>query len=714
MKRFEHDSMKDVLSNIQVGINDLISKSNSNATSLYNTLYRSSTDVQAVKKKVAVLGDMMTDLNVISGKTKTVVNLQDLDVVSSSGVVVKEGEITLDKIKGVLVEPAIETSLIISDKPYTITDETGRSKTLEEVFKYNSPSIFKVANVNYDYTFVLSFSKINKVNCLTLDLSSIASSYPLIESIKVLSKDGITMLPVKILNNNSYNYSLDENRVLGNKYEIDIETVDTREIRVQLSSKTDSNLKISSIRPYFNTYEKEGTIIFGPIISDTPILKLGLSCVESSDNAFLEVSTDMETWIDVVDSFRVSTDSVRKVVAFNTINEASFKSTEEIKRLFVRVTLLSKQIENLLTETNSYDNYREDGTVSIQPTTDEAQNRFSAFRVMTDDLYYGGHTYNTGLEIGKKVRTNLETIMLNGETKVKGFDDTAFSIGLTDNMYNNVDIKLKHLRLPAKSDIDASTFDSVGSTLYDINVVPIEDTINVLSKTDICFKLTQKEDNYKLVLNKSKRYLDLPVSSNFISDSSTLLVQVPFEDVILMDSLGGVVHQYKKEELLKITKNEEEVFFISLINILYEPTSITGYSYNSLYPLVMNTPNEFGLENGRLVLGKGAIVKVKGNRVIKTKVKNSLEISYQNGNIWKRLDPLYTYHHEQIDTRPVETTVIKLDHRSLQKGSLKIYEYNAYETIGNEDNNYIAVANAYMKDNSYITEEINSDTYIKE
>lgn len=691
MKQFEEISMETSLLNIERDMNDLIIRSNTATSGLYNTLYRSTTDLQTIKKKVAVLGDMLTDLNVISGKTKTLVDLTDLDVVSNNGIAIENGKITLAKTKEQRIEPSVKLSTILSDKPYTISEQTGRAKTIEDVFKYNTPSTLTVPSVGFDFTYILNYSKPSKINQIVIQLPSNPTSYPIIENILTLSKDGTSEIPVKILNNNSYVYSLDENRTKGNIYVIDIETIDTSTLKFSIVSKTESEFQVLSIKTNFNTYKLNGEVIFGPLVTEDPILKVGLTCEESSDNVLLQVSTDMDAWVDITDSKRISVDNVRKIIAFNTINESSFKTDEDVKRIYIKVSLVSEPLDTILTGLESYDSYREDGVVSnTLANSDLAElNRFSAFRISSDDLYYGDHTYSTGLEVGKKLRSKINTVMINGETMVLGFDQTSFSIGSTNSTYNNIDIKMNYLRLPASYDIDASEFDSVGSTLYDINLVPLDETLNVLTRNDLCYKLLSKEDTYKFIATDSKRYIELDINSNFITDSSTAILQVPNEDIKLVDSLGNLIHEFKKDSHLQLSNNlDETVYFISLLNILYEPPVIEGFVTNDLFPLKANDSNEFGLEDGKLILGKGSIVSVKGYKIIKTKINTKLEISYQNGNTWERLDTLYSYYNEQIDSKNKETNIIKLDHRSIEKGSLKIYEYNEYESIGNEDNEY--------------------------
>lgn len=714
MIQFEDESMEMTLLKVGGDITEVIKGTNSQATSLYNTLYSVTDKVQTIKKKVAVLGDMITDLSIINGRTKTNVELAELDIVSQKGVVIdKEGVIGLGKIREQLVEYSIKTSGILSNKPIVITDMTGRSRTVEDLFKYKTRTKVSVSNIGYNLNVNLKYSKVSKVNQIVIELPSDTTSYPLLSDIKITAPNGLSLIPIKILENNSYNFSLDENRMIGNVYKIDIEPVDTRELQFSLSSKTESFVELVSITTNYATHELNGEIILGPLVSDTPILKVGVSSTESSDNVLIQVSTDQEQWTDLVDSYRLSVDSVRKIVAFNTINESSFKTDTEITSLYIKLIFSAKPVESIATSL-AYDSYREDGVISDNTLSLTEDNRVSAFRVKSDDFSYGLNTYITGTEITKGLRDTIDNIRVNGNLKVAGFNDTDYSLGYNTSNQSNVNVELKHLRLPATTDIDASSFDSVGSELYDINLIPIEGDINIKSSEDICAKLSNKEDDYRLISSITRKFIDYKVTSNFIRSASNALIQVPKEDIELVDSLGVVLRVFKEEDLLKIEEDEETIYFVSLIGILYRLPEVTNYMPNLLYPFKALAENEYSLEDGKIILGKGTIINIIGNKIVKTKVSKKLDISYQNGNTWERLDRLYTYHNTQIDTRPKETTVIKLDHRSIERGSLTIYEYNSYDTVGTEDSVFINVANNYLNNSQYLTEEQGTNVYIEE
>lgn len=710
MKQFEARDLKDKLENIGNSTNALIEESNTNTTRLYNLLSNTTKSVSTITKKIAVLGDMITDLSIINGKSKSRISLSDLDIYSQKGIELKDGTVYLAKTNETLMEYSLN-STILSTKPYIIRGLDGKTKTIEDFYKYKTETILEVTSVGYDFNFVLDFQKLTKINQIKINLPLTAKSYPTINNITTVN-NGVE-IPVKILNNNSFVYSFDDNRVIGNEYIIDIEPIDTKELRFNLFSKVDTSVTILSISTSYNKYVESGSIIFGPIVSETPILKIGVNSTESSDNVGIQISTDLEQWIDIVDSFKVSLDKVRKVVAYNTINELSFKTTEPVNSIYLRLNLNAVPID--VVSTNSeYESYREDLVVSDSIFSKAESNRISAFKIKNNDLVYGENTYKTNLDISEDIRSNSESITINGFRKILGFVSSPYCIGVNDNSFMNVDVKFKSKRLPASIDIDATKFDSVSSQLYDINVIPINGTINTLTENNIVVKLTNKEDDYKLIVKSTKEFINIKINSSYIESGCEALYEVPYDDILLKDSLGNTLIEISKENLLKIETNDTANYFVSLIGVLYTLPTVGGYTPNLLYPLRNLDETEYSVINGKIILGKGSIENISGYQVIKTKINKKLSVSYQNGNTWERIDPLYTYYNEQIDKRGIETSVIKLDHRSIEKGSLNIFEYNAYESVGSDSTGYIAVSNQYLKDKTYIASEKNPDQYLEE
>lgn len=713
MRQYDKDELETILRRSEGDIADVIKRSNSVNTDLYNTINQASERSQQIRNKIAILGDMITDLSVINSSTKNTIYLKDLDVYSSRNITLQDNKIVLSKTSETLVEYDVKLSTINSVKPYEVLDINGNTKTLDDLFKYKSSSRIRASSMGYSFDFILKFPKLSKINQLVIQLPINTNEYPSIQNIEALYGTN-TYTKVRITTNNSNVYSLDENRLIGNKYVIDIETIETNELKFTLFSKVSQELIIDSIESFYSEFEHSGEIVFGPVVTDTPILKLGLSSTSFSDGVSLEVSTNTIDWVRIDDSYKLDTTTMRKVVAFNTINELSFKTDEDVTNIYIRVVLESSEIKTV-NSLIAYDSYREDDSVvspyfpSIEP------NKLSAFKVKTNDLTYGYNTYRVGVELTDSIKTNIDKITMNGSVKVIGFNDTLYSIGKNTNSYQNTDIKLKPLRVEASSSIDASKFDSVTSELFDVTLIPLKGDINVLQTRDLILKLIGKEDKYKLVARVSKKSIEINITSSFSLNSSNTIFEVPDEDILLVSSLGEVIREYKKEDhyIIYDESSDTTINFISLAESVYQPPTIKDYTFNPLYPIQALSKDEFSISDGYVILGSGSIVSYDGYKVYKTKINKSLNVSYQNGNTWERLDPLYTYQHRQIDHSVKEKNIIKLDHISIEKGSLKIYEYTDYDKIEVESNIYISLENNNRKPSTeYIKAEDN--VYIEE
>lgn len=713
MRQYDTEDLEKVIRDSEGEIADVIKRSNSANTDLYNTIVKVSDSTQQIRNKIAILGDMITDLSVINASTKNSIFLKDLDVYSSKNIEFKDNKITLSKTNEVLVEFDSKTSVITSGKPYEVLDLNNNTKTLESLFKYKSSSKIRASSMGYSYNFILKLPKLNKINQIVIQLPINSTEYPSIQNIEALYGTN-TYTKINIANNNSTVFSLDENRLIGNKYIIDIDTVETTELKFTLFSKVSQELLIDYVELYYSEFEAEGEIVFGPIVTDTPILKLGLTSTSFSDGVSLQVSTNAIDWIDTNDSFKLTTDTMRKVVAFNTINDLSFKTEEEVNRVYIKVSLIAKDLETV-TSLVAYDSYREDDAISSPYISTVENNRLSAFRVRTNDLVYGSNTYRLGIELTDGLRSQIDTITMNGDVKVFGFRDTLYSIGKTNNSYQNTDVRLKPLRIESSSNIDASEFDSVGSELFDIITIPFTGDVNTLHTNGFILKLVGKEDTYKLVAATSKQTINVDVTSGFSINSSNTIFQVPDEDILLVSSIGEVVKEYKKEDhyIIPDESTGTVINFISLAESIYQPPLIDGFTFNPLYPIQALSKDEFGISDGFIILGSGSIVHYNGFKMSKTLVNKVLNISYQNGNTWERIDPLYTYHHQQIDHSIREKSIIKLDHISIEKGSLQIFEYTDYDKVEVESNVFISLENNNRKPSTeYIESEEN--TYIEE
>ena len=533
MKQYEIDQLDLACSRLQTEVNSIIDVTNIAITESYNTIMNSADKINRIKDKVAVLGDMLTDLKIINGTTGLNTNFTDLDIYSTQGVIIDDDVITLDKTKETIVEFDNRSSILFSTKPLSLLSTSGKEKTIEEVLKYRDLTKLSVNSINISVNFTLKYSRISKINQIVIHLPINTTVYPSISELKYLSSTTNNYMPINFQDTTSNIIDIDEERKIGNVYTFDIDPIDTKEITFTLNTKESSYIDILGIETKYVERALSGEIILGPVVTDDPILKVGVSSEYSTDNVEIEISHNFLNWFPMTDTDRINLDNNRKILAYNTVNQDSFKTESDVNTMYIKLKLNSEILDN--DTISPYEGYREDGSITIDLKQLDST-RVSALRIERDDFYYGDNTYSNVADITLKMKKDLEKLSVGGNLLVRGFDETPYSYGIKPVAISGVEVKLRHKRLHAEIGIDASTFDSVGGLLLDIVVVPITGDINVNSGTDICFPLKLKEDTYRLVSQNTKRYIEYDISSSFLNTAQSTIIQVPYEDIIVSDS----------------------------------------------------------------------------------------------------------------------------------------------------------------------------------
>lgn len=227
------------------------------------------------------------------------------------------------------------------------------------------------------------------------------------------------------------------------------------------------------------------------------------------------------------------------------------------------------------------------------------------------------------------------------------------------------------------------------------------------------------EDIYTIMCEESKKSLQLDLTTPFVMNSVATIINVPYENISIKNSIGKVVAEIKKEDLLTITETNEQsekihYYFLNLVDILFDPIEVKGYTYSKLYPLKELERNEYGLYKGKIITGKDVLVKIKGIELIKTEIDVVKVVNYTNGNYLKRTDENFTYYSEQIIGDEDLKNIVKLHNTSIEKGSLIIEEHyengEDYTSTPTSKLRYINVNTT--EDPAYL--EVDIDTYLQE
>lgn len=710
---------------IQQLFDDSTKTVNSLATDMYNTLGSINTQLSEVKDKVSILGDMLTDLRVLNGSAKNIIYLNYLNIVENQGIKINNNSFELDLVNKDLREIDTNLTSISSMSNYVLTDLNGKQAYLDTSLKTGSDLVIEFPTTSYTFNLNLRYQNLEQINTIVLSLGLLTESYPDILSIKYLDKDSV-LKDVIILNTNSKNYSLDENRVKNNDYVLNINPIVTNQIIIELSSRDYKSVILKKIETYYSTILDEGYILLGPIQTEDPILKLAIDSKTITKGITLEVSTDRDYWLNISNSSSISLTDANKVISINTINENSIKTDTDVYTLYFRIKIKSEILSNEDLNISVYNTYREDLVIGNDTLGLIETNKISAYRVRDSDFIYGKYIYSNTSNLSTFPLDRVEYIENNGVLKVLGLIDTKYSItnsNNSSNMIGSIGSELKLKRLPALATTDAREFDVANCKLYDIYPRYIEETINIKQKDNLCLMLKTSqvaEDMYTIIGKQSKKSIKLDLTTPFTFNSISTIVNVFYEDIIIKNSIGEILAEVKKEDLLTIIEEEKGIvepvtyYFLNLVDILFNPIQIEGYTYSKLYPLKELEETEYALLNGKIVTGKDVIIRIKGYELLKDNVEINRIVNYYNGNYIKRFDENFTYHHQQIESNSFLKSIIKLDNVSIERGSLYLEEYisgsEQYESVESTNLKYLNVNTE--SDPKYL--ETETDQYLQE
>lgn len=713
MRQSRLEEIKDFTNNIKYEYDTVTTDVNSNATSTFNTLDYISNDIDKVVKKVAVMGDMITDLRLLNGSAKNIAYLTSLPIIENKGLYITQDRVELAKTKSTLKEINASLSSISSNNTYRIYNEKDEATDLDSMLKTEEEIRISFATSNYEASLNLIYANYEQVNTIELELGLLTESYPIINSIQFVDSSN-NIKEIVILNTNSRSMDLGEERLKDNKYQINIGSIFTNQIIINFSSKDASSVIFKKVKTFYNDYLTEGFMILGPVHSNTPILKIAINSLKSSKGCSLEISTDQQYWIPLSLSNVLNINDKKKIASFNTINDLSFKTSDNIFSIYLKINLKTIEIEDSSLPT--YLTIRENNSITPSTLSLINKNQISAYKVKNSDMNYGSYQYSNNLNTSDMSLERLDYLQVNGLFKCIGLVPSPYSVSIKDTTLTNVGAELKKYRTKSSKIIDAVNYDIANSVLSDVYLRPLKEEINIQIKTNLCFSLNVKEDVYTIISQNKSLTLDL--TTPYLKSSIGALIAVPFSDILIKDSIGVTIKEILKEDLHSIKDKEETYYFLNLIGILYKEISIKNFKHSPLYPIQELNDFEYGLFDGKIKTLGDQILSVDGFELIETVVNHSKVISYQNGNYIKRLDENFTYFHEQIEQADIAQTIIKLDKVSIEKGSLQIFEYTDglgenYQNSTSDNVKYINIGSP-TEPNFIIQDENDLNIYLQE
>ena len=483
--------VKELYSDIASTFNIETEQTNKLATETYNLLTNVTQGVTTLKNKISVLGDMLTDLRVLNGSAKNIIPLTNLKVIENKGIKIKDSKFELDYITNELKEIDANLSSLTSVSTYKLYTIDGKESYLNDLIKTKTEIEVKFPNKNFTFDLNLRYQTQEQINTIVLQLGLLTEAYPDILSIKYVDHEN-NLKDIIILDTNTRNYSLNDNRVKDNLYIFNITPVVTDQIIIQLASRENDSVLLKGIETYYSNILSNGYIILGPISTEDPILKLAVDSSTITEGIRIEVSTDKDYWIELNNSSSIGLNGTKKILSINTIGSNSIKNDQDIYSMYVKISIQSSVLSNENLDVSVYNTLREDSTIGNDLLNTIENIRLSAYRVSSSDYSYGKYMYNNITNLATLPLDRIEYIQNNGISKVLGLVDTKYSITDTNNTSNvtgSIGAELKLKRMVANSTLDADTYDVANCKLYDIYPRKINEIVNTRQKDNLCLML---------------------------------------------------------------------------------------------------------------------------------------------------------------------------------------------------------------------------------
>ena len=644
--------------------NRVITNSNVLNSDLYTLLLKVREDTDPILKKISMISDMLLDIKVITGSSATNINLiKSGNIFNNKNASVLSNKIGLSKNQTKEISFQEDKSTLRSILPLSLVDtKTTQSTNLLNLFKYNKETKILFNRIGYSCTLVLTYAAREFLNAVELDFGD-SKALPNITNIRYLNQDNI---PVKTLFNGVESLDLNEKLIVDNKIELNFDTIFSNQIEIDFASNSQSFFTLENVQTYLNKYVETAEIVYGPITSKSPILKASVDSDAITDNVQISISTDLSSWIPMETTSSLNLSGNSKIVSFNTINELSFKTGEDVKTMYVRFTLVNKGTD--LEKSKSFKTVKETN-LSRNPLN-ILETKYTNYRLKNTPKNFGNSSTRSNTLLTEIDLATINKLTIDNKHMFLGLVNTDISTSTKNTSVSNVTYSDRYKKIDYK-DISATKLDVVSGEIFDIDVIKYEEVlIKSRVEKNVVFKLKEAEGFYRIVTKGASLLLDL--TTNFLDNSSSLTIIVPKEDIKIINEVDEVLYLIKKESLNTFEVDNTTYYYLNLVETLYEPFVIEGCTLNTLYPIVELETNEYAVEDGVLIINNVLENTASFYKTSAVKSDYSKHVSYLNGNFLKRETPEYTI----TSTTDVinSTNVIKLNNTFIKKGSITFKE----------------------------------------
>ncbi len=623
-------------------MNDGIENINATNNTMFDIVDKSLTYASSLTDSLKLLANQMQDIIVCNGYTAKRPNLfAGIEAETLNTVVDKESLSIRLRNKQVKRENIKSVNITVNGKNIDFNEgdlllDNGKGVSIE--------SVDLRAYIAVDI--ILKNEAI--ISEIDLTLSDLGLKLPKITRIIATTSSNLITNPL-ILNSNDFSYQLSLTDSI-----VRIKPVVVKKIRL-LMTQDDSEL--SSQKNIFKCLIKKlsigsaqaynsGQVIFGPIKSDSAILKSAIA-FSSTDyvNVKTSISNNKEDWIYVHNTNDITPDT--KIANYNNVDISSKLLAEEVKSIYVRFELaatnlmpdnfIDKYIVRLVNATDGYVDvgYEEEYKVnSVYKSLPYAYGRQKSglFKLSDISIPYGIIGPNKLSLIGD------ESIFVEKQRNVFfDMDGLVAHDGIvkTKNSYPGVDIKLYSVSKPT-------------------GIYMTSDSVE-----DVCLKVGVRNDIYRLVYKEQEWKLDL--RNGFITSMEVLNFEANQGDTVdVYDSLGS-----KIATVAAVLVGGK--YIISLHDTLM--TTIIFAGFNKYYPYNQSV-GTYGVSKGKIDSGGTKLTNIFAYAIYKNQVMTNIESNAINKEIKPSTVIISRYSQSLNDFRFTKSA--KLKHCNIIQGSVTV------------------------------------------
>lgn len=636
--RIRDDDMAKVWGSIQDYLN-----SNVGAANALNNTYLSLLDITAKESNDAManlrtLSSALADLYSISGESKKSFSPFDHGIK-----ITEEGLSANSDLLNISLSKSSTANYIPKDiRVATRTGQLGNSveyeklryADIENIVGSHSRLEIESFNTELSVSINIDLGQSLPLNTVGFTLTNFGVRLPSIESIQT-SEDGSAFTTRHIVASNSTSIDLEDFSFPQGRVLLEMEEFSARYIRIAMTQRFSYLLEdgsasryaigISELHTAFGSAVDTGSLIIGPLKSESEILKVAISADsqrESVDgkNITFYLSNDLDNWYEITNSRVFSAGAAApKVINFNNIDESSIETADPVKRLYLKVSMNSIDASylrkaSLVARRSRATLGRSNKRIPISDPTDSIHvYESNLFRYGSSASYPGGSSVRGGLHV-----SGLRTNGLSRHLSVTPSDTGVYLLGGQMTAPGNaplaVQSKMDKCHVVEEESIVCELtddFDPHAAIIHSVSK-PIMNGMNIETSRGNSFSVpggmpvlpfSAEAGVYFLATEEGRIEIDL--SEGFAYSNSQLVIEVPegSDSINLYNEIGRLVSTLTPIRL-------DDVTYVSIadaIGVTYP--AIGNLTYSTSYPIRRLAENEVSVEYGNIAFGgyfKGA------------------------------------------------------------------------------------------------------------